>query len=91
MQWNHMQRFWKTRTQSNHAKFADIGKSEIPIPADTKKSNIGTLKSMETYKYLARCMSSLLMWRCMVLSDTVAILNLYARGETKLYIPVKIS
>lgn len=71
-----MQRFWKTRTQSNHAKFADICKSEIPIPADTKKSNIGTLKLMETYKNLATCMSSLLMWRCMVLSDTVAILNL---------------
>lgn len=46
---------------------------------------------METYKNLATCMSSLLMWRCMVFSDTVAILNLYARGETKLYIPVKIS
>lgn len=45
-----MQRFWKTWTQSNHAKFADIGKSEIPIPLDKKKSNKGTLKSMETYK-----------------------------------------
>lgn len=88
MQWNHMQRFWKTWTQSNHAKFADIGKSEIPIPLDKKKSNKGTLKSMKTYKKSATYMSYLLIWRCMVFSDTIAILNLYACGETKLYILV---